>query len=116
MGRETELVPLTSAALCLEAVRKREFPMAVVPGTVRVGLPEGLQILDGFLGAPGRTFVLVMGSDARKKLEFSLVQRYMDTLTKKLGPEDWERAEDRVRKGEGVRGVALDILKEKDLL
>jgi len=116
LGREVELVRSDSLARCVEWVRNREFPMAVVPAGAAEDLPEGVRMLGGVLGAPGRSFVLVMGSDARQKLEFSLVQRYMDTLSGRLGPADWEKADERVQAGEGVRGVALDMLREKDLI
>ena len=116
MGRETRLVETASLARCLQSVREREFPMAVVPSSAAGELPEGVIELEGVTGAPGRRAVFVMGSDARKKLEFSLVQEYLNRLSKSLAPADWARALERVEAGEGVRGVALEMLREKDLI
>ncbi|MDF1525529.1 MAG: hypothetical protein RRA15_12440 [bacterium] len=116
MGRETELVETGSPTRCIESVRDREFPMAVVPDTAPGVLPEGVLKLEGKFGPPGLTAIFIIGSDARKKLEFSLVERYLDSLSKGLEPVDWEKALARVEAGEGVRGVALDMLREADLL
>ncbi len=116
MGRETKLVETGSPAECIQSVRDRDFPMAVVPDAAAVDLPEGVVKLEGTLGASGRKIVFVMGSDARKKLEFSLVQGYLDRLSKRLVPADWENALARVEAGEGIRGVALEMLRERDLI
>jgi len=116
MGRETKLVITSSSTECLQSIIEKEFPMAVVPAAAAGDLPDGVVRLNGILGPPGREAVLVIGSDARKKLEFSLVQRYLDILSKRLEPGDWEKAAARVEAGEGVRGVALEMLREADLI
>jgi hypothetical protein len=116
MGRETELVETVSPARCLQSVRDREFPMAVVPSAAARELPEGVIELEGMVGAPGRRVVFLMGSDARKKLEFSLVPEHLNRLSRGLAPADWEKALKRVEAGEGVRGVALEMLREADLI
>jgi len=116
MGRETKLVKAGSLAQCLQSVRDREFPMAVVPNAAERELPEGVVELDGLSGVPGRGVVFIIGSDARAKLEFSLVPGYLSKLSRSLMPADWEKALERVEAGEGVRGVALDMLRERDLL
>ena len=53
---------------------------------------------------------------AKKKLEFSLVQRYLEKLSTGLDPDLWANAIKRVETGDGVKGVALDMLREADLL
>jgi hypothetical protein len=116
MGRETKLVEAGSLAKCLQSVRDREFPMAVVNYAEARELPDGVIKLEVTLGAPGRSVVFVIGSDARKKLEFSLVPGYLNRLSRSLAPTDWEKALTRVEAGEGVRGVALEMLRERDLL
>jgi hypothetical protein len=116
MGRETKLVGTGSLAECIQSIKDRDFPMAVVPDAVAGDLPEGVVKLEGNLGAPGQRVVLVMGSDAKGKLEFSLVPKYMDRLVKKLTPANWVDALNRVEAGEGVRKVALDMLREADLI
>jgi len=116
MGRVTKLVEKGSPAECIQSVRDREFPMAVVAYVAAGGLPEGVLKLDGTLGVPGQSVFFVMGSDARRKLEFSLVPGYLERLSKKLAPADWEKALARVEAGEGVRGVALEMLRRADLL
>jgi hypothetical protein len=116
MGRDTKLVETGSRTRCIESVRDREFPMAVVPDTAEGVLPEGVLKLEGMFGAPGLRVIFIIGSDAREKLEFSLVQRYLDSLSKGLEPADWEKALARVEAGEGVRGVALEMLREADLI
>ena len=116
MGREMKLIVMESDGQSLKAIRDREFPMAVVSSGGAGNLPEGVIRMDGVFGAPGLTSFLVMGTDAKEKLEFSLVQRYLDKLTEKLSPIDWERALSRIEAGEGIRGVVLDMLREKDLI
>ena len=116
MGRETKLVETGSSAECIQSVREREFPMAVVPEAAAWDLPEGVAKLEGIFGVPGQTVVFVIGSDARKKLEFSLIPIYLDKLSTMLAPADWEKALARVEAGEGIRGVALDMLRERDLI
>ena len=116
MGRDTKLVETGSPTRCIESVRDREFPMAVVPDTAAGGLPEGVLKLEGMFGASGQRVILIIGSDAREKLEFSLVHRYLNSLSKGFEPTDWEKALERVEAGEGIRGVALDMLREKDLI
>ena len=116
MGRETKLVETGSPAECIQSVRDRDFPMAVVPDAAAVDLPEGVVKFEGMFGVPGQTVVFVIGSDARKKLEFSLIPIYLDKLSKRLTPADWEKALARVEAGEGIRGVALEMLRERDLI
>ncbi len=116
MGRETRLVETGSSSQCIQSVSDREFPMAVVADAAKGVLPEGVLKLEGMFGAPGLRVIFIIGSDAREKLEFSLVQRYLDSLSKGLESADWEKALARVEAGEGIRGVALDMLREADLL
>ena len=116
MGRETRLVEADSPAQCIQSVSDREFPMAVVPDAVKGDLPEGVLKLEGMVGVPDLKVIFIIGSDAREKLEFSLVQRYLDSLSKGFELADWEKALARVEAGEGIRGVALDMLREADLL
>lgn len=116
MGREMKLVETDSPVECLQSVRDREFPMAVVPVAAAVDLPDSVVKLEGILGTPGRTVVFVMGSDAGKNLEFSLIPMYLDKLSKRLAPADWEKALVRVKAGEGVKGVALSMLRKADLI
>ncbi len=116
IGPGTKLVERGSPAECLQSIRDRKFPMAVVPDAAAWDLPEGVDKLESMLGAPGRTVVFVIGSDARKKLEFSLIPIYLDKLSKMLAPADWEKALARVEAGEGIRGVALEMLREADLI
>jgi len=116
MGREMKLVSSVSPAGCIRLILDREIPMAVVPVLAAGDPPEGIVRLKGAFGAPERSFILVMGSEAREKLEFSLVQRYVDSLTKGIDPDLWKNSEARVEAGEGVRGVAMEMLREKDLI
>lgn len=116
MGRETTLVEEPSPVLCIESLRDREFPMAVVPEDATQGLPDDLVVLGKRLGPPGLEAVLVMGADAVKRLEFSLVTDYLESLARGLAPSHWKRALERVQAGEGARGVALDMLREADLI
>ena len=116
MGRETKLVVTGSSSQCIQSVRDREFPMAVVPEAAEGVLPEGVLKLEGTLGAPGLRVIFIIGSDAREKLEFSLVQRYLDSLSEGFKPADWEKALARVQAGEGIKSVALDMLREADLI
>ena len=116
MARGTKLVEKGSPAECLQSIRDREFPMAVIPAAAAEDLPKGVVKLEGMLGAPGRTVVFVIGSDARKKLEFSLFPAYLDRLSKGLTPAEWEEALTSVEAGKGIKGVALDMLRRADLL
>jgi hypothetical protein len=116
MGRDTKLVETGSPSQCIQSVSDREFPMAVVSDAAMGVLPDGVLKLEGMLGASGQRVIFIIGSDAREKLEFSLVHQYLNSLSKGFEPIDWEKALARVEAGEGIRGVALDMLREADLL
>jgi hypothetical protein len=57
-----------------------------------------------------------MGEDAASNLQFSLVPRYLARLSEGLTRLDLEDGLTRVRSGEGPRKVALDLLREADLI
>ena len=116
MGRDTKLVLFRSISEGIDGIRDREYPMAVLAANAVLDLPEGVIRLEGEFGVPGGTAVLIIGRDAKEKLEFSLVQRYLDKLSEKLSTADWKSSMARVEAGEGIRGVALDMLREADLL
>jgi hypothetical protein len=116
MGRETRLVPGATVTVCLDMLRSGRSPMAVLDM-----LPEnhdlaGLTVVDPVLPVGGKTGMLVMGEEASKQLQFSLVPMYMEKLENRLSFRDWETGLARVRFGEGARKVALEMLREKDLI
>ena len=90
--------------------------MAVVPLGNDDVVPGGIVGITPALKAGKVTITLVMGADARKNLQYSLVPKYMEKLNQLIEPEAWLRALDRVKNGEGVRKVALDMLREADLI
>ena len=59
MGRETKLVVTGSSSQCIQSVRDREFPMAVVPDAAEWVLPKGVLKLEGMLGAPGMRAIFI---------------------------------------------------------
>lgn len=115
MGRETRFVETDSPDQCMRSILNREFPMAVLPADTTGDLPEGIIRSRGFFGPPGREFVLIMGSEASNKLEFSLVPIYLEKLSE-IDPSHWAWAIERVEAGEGIRGVALKMLRKADLI
>jgi hypothetical protein len=112
MGRGTVLTEKTGVPEALGQVIAREAPMAVTPVVPREEIPDGVVIVLPGIDTGEGVFTLAMGSDAREELQFSLVPRYMEKLASGLSPEAWEKGLARVRGGEGVRKVALDMLRE----
>lgn len=112
MGRETSLFVKSDVWECLQTIVDKEGPMAVIPVVPREEIPDGVVIVLPGIDTGEAVFTLVMGSDAKGELQFSLVPRYMEKLASKLSPAAWEKGLARVRAGEGVRKVALDMLRE----
>lgn len=115
MGRNMELSPKSSVAGCVAAVMARESPMAIGPVMSKEEIPDGLVVVLPGLDTGQGVFTLAMGREAKKDLQFSLVPRYMEKLSEKLSVETWAKGLERVKAGEGVRKVALDMLRENDL-
>ena len=116
MGRETVLVEMGDVEELFEQIVTRKTPMAVVPFVPADEVPEGVvYVFRGFDTGVG-IFDLVMGREAREDLQFSLVPRYMELLSSRLTYDAWEKGIIRVSGGEGVRKVALEMLREADLL
>ena len=116
MGRETELSVESSVEECIQTIIKKEAPMAVVSLGVNDGVPDGIVRVTPGLNAVDVTITLIMGADARRDLQYSLVPKYMENLNRLIEQEAWIKALNRVKNGEGVRKVALDMLREADLL
>jgi hypothetical protein len=116
MGRDTALSEKAGVQATLEQITGRQAPMAVVPVISREQTPGDIVIVLPGLDTGEGVFNLAMGSEAKKDLQFSLVPQYMEKLSKELSPEAWKKGLERVKAGEGVRKVALDMLREGDLL
>ncbi len=116
MGRGTELSIESSVEECFQTIIEKEAPMAVVSLGVDDVVPGGIVRITPGLNTGKVTITLVMGTGARRNLQYSLVPKYMEKLSKRLAQADWEKALERVEAGEGVRGVALDMLRKADLL
>lgn len=116
MGLETELSGRSSVQECLEMILDKKTPMAVVPEIQQDRIPDGVVLVLPALNTGSRVYTLVMGREARENLQFSLVQRYMELLSSRLSYDEWKKGIIRVNSGEGVRKVALDMLREADLL
>ena len=116
MGRETVLSGKSSAQECLGLILDKKAPMAVVPEIEQDWIPVGVVVVLPGLNTGGGIFTLVMGSDARQDLQFSLVPRYMELLSSRLSRDAWAKGIVRINSGEGVRKVALDMLREADLI
>lgn len=116
MGRDTALLEKAGVQATLEQITDRQAPMAVVPVVPREQIPGDIVIVLPGLDTGEGVFTLAMGSEAKKDLQFSLVPRYMEKLSERLSLEAWKIGLERVKTGEGVRKVALDMLREGDLL
>jgi len=116
MGREMELSVESTVEECFQTINRKKAPMAVVPLGNDDVVPGGIVGITPALKAGKVAITLVMGADARKNLQYSLVPKYMENLNQLIEPEAWLRALDRVKNGEGVRKVALDMLREADLI
>lgn len=116
MGRETELSAESSVEKCMQSILDKKVPMAVLPVVPADRIPEGVVVVLPGIDTGKEVVTLVMGGAARKRLEFSLIPMYLDRLSKGLTPSGWQKGLTRVEAGEGVRGVALDMLREADLL
>ncbi len=116
MGRDLKVSTRENPARCLGSILDRQAPMALIPEAGWSDKYKGLVRVGDFLTADGTVFVLVMGEDAASNLQFSLVPRYLVRLSEGLARWDLEDASKRVRNGEAPRKVALDVLREADLL
>jgi hypothetical protein len=116
MGRDTALSEKAGVQATLEQITGRQSPMAVVPVVPREQTPGDIVIILPGLDTGQGVLTLVMGREAKKDLQFSLVPRYMEKLSEKLSVEAWAKGLERVKTGEGVRKVALDMLRESDLI
>ena len=116
MGRETELSVESSVEECIQTIIKKEAPMAVVSLGVDEGVPDGIVRITPGLNAGNVTITLIMGAGAQRDLQYSLVPKYMENLNRLIEQEAWIKALNLVKNGEGVRKVALDMLREADLL
>lgn len=116
MGRDIEVSTRENPTGCLDSILDRQAPMALIPEVGWSNKHKGLVRTGDFLPADGMVFILVMGEDAASNLQFSLVPRYLDRLSEGLTRLDLENGSTRVKKGEGPRKVALDLLREVDLL
>ena len=116
MGREMVLLEKTAVQEILQQIIEHQAPMAVVPVLPREQIPESVVIVLPGLDTGEGIFTLAMGIDARKELQFSLVPQYMEKLSEKLTHDTWKKGIDRVKAGEGIRKVALDMLREGDLI
>lgn len=116
MGRETELFIKSSVEECFQTIIGRKAPMAVVSLGTDYGVPGGIVVITPGLNAGKVTVTLVMGAGARQDLQYSLVPKYMENLNRLIDQGAWLKALDRVENGEGIKKVALDMLREADLL
>lgn len=116
MGRDIKVKVRKNPEECLESLFVREAPIALVHEQDWEAGYRGLVKSGEFLPGNGPRFVLVMGEEAAANLQFSLVQKYLARLSEGIGQSDMEEGIRRVRGGEGPRKVALDLLREADLL
>lgn len=116
MGREIVAKGRGRAASCLEGILEKESPMALLPENVWTGSRAGLTRVGPTVRMGEARYVLIMGQEAAGQLQFSLVPRYLATLTEVLKGMDLERWIGSVRRGSGARKVALDLLREGDIL
>lgn len=116
MGREMELLGKSSVEECLGLILDKKAPMALVPEMPMDRIPAGVVVVLPGLNTGDGIFTLVMGSDAGQDLQFSLVPRYMERLSSGLSYDAWTKGIVRINGGEGVRKVALDMLREANLL
>lgn len=116
MARNVKVVKHIDTARCLNGIRDHEAPIALVPGDQWPGDDEIVVHVGGPLRIAGTDFVLVMGRKAARRLRYSLVPRYMARLAEVLTGTDISPGLEKVRKGEGARKVALDLLRKVDLL
>ncbi|TNF49962.1 hypothetical protein EP232_01075 [bacterium] len=116
MARDIEVSTRENPTGCLDSIRDRQAPMALIPRADWSEDQEGLVRVGEFLPANGTVFVLVMGEEAASNLQFSLVSKYLTRLSEGLTRRDIEDGSTRVGKGEGPRKVALDLLREADLV
>lgn len=116
MGREMELSAESSIEKCLSSIVDKKVPMAVIPVFPVNRIPQGVIVVTPVIDTGKETFFLVMGRTAKTDLQFSLVPRYLELLSSKLTNDMWEKGLVRVSSGEGVRKVALEMLREADLI
>jgi len=116
MGRDMDVSTRETSARCLDSILHREAPMALIPETDWNDGNTALVRAGDFRPVGGVVFVLVMGEEAAGNLQFSLVDRYLAKLSEGLNRQELEDGSERVRDGEGPRKVALDLLREADLI
>ena len=116
MGRDMDVSTRENPARCLSSILDREAPMALIPESDWNSGSEGLVEVGYFRPDGGAAFVLVMGEEAAANLQFSLVPRYLAKLSEGVNRRDLEDGSIKVGGGEGPRKVALDLLREADLI
>ena len=116
MGRDMDVSTREDSVECLDSILGREAPMALIPEADWTSGSGVLVRVGDFRPAGGTIFVLVMGEEAAANLQFSLVSRYLTKLSEGMSQRYLEDGLTRVRSGEGPRKVALDLLREADLI
>lgn len=116
MARNVKVVAHDGTIRCLDGIRDHEAPMALVPEDRWTGDDEALVRVGDSLQVAGTVFVLVMGREAAGQLQFSLVPQYLLRLENVLSGIDISNGLEKAGNGEGARKIALDLLREADLL
>lgn len=116
MGADIEPRQVTGDGSFEKYLEARESPWAlkcVASGTVPSWGP--VEVGPRFT-VDGQEAIILMTRESRKDLKFSLLPLYLERIRDGLEEADWKAGLARVRAGEGVRKVALDMLRGKDLL
>ncbi len=115
MGRDVKVVNAADEGLCFVEMQTEKAPLAVLKNRNTAGNDIYVKVgpvLKTLLG----DYIVVMGQKASEKLIFSLVPQYLERLSQTFGSLPLGEALRRVESGEGARKVAIEVLREADLL
>ncbi len=115
MGRDVRVVNAATEDLCFVEMQMEKAPLSVLKNQNTA--ENDIYVKVGpVLISPFGDYVVVMGQKASEKLIFSLVPQYLARLSEAFGSLHLGEALQKVKSGEGARKVAIDVLREADLL
>lgn len=115
MGRYVRVVQVQEKGQCLDEMEAERAPISVVAGRNAVDSVVYVTVGPALTSSIG-SYSILMGRKAKDLLIFSLVPQYIDRLSGAFGSLPLQEALERVRSGQGPRKVALDILRNADLI
>ena len=116
MGAEIQPRPVLKGESVTQLLKIRKAPWVLRIQPTEARPYTGLVKVQPHFAVAGLDAVIYMTEESSKDLKFSLLSQYILKIRSGIDREDWETGLARVRAGEGVRKVALQMLREADLI